>query len=463
MFANSPRWAASSLALDVLAVAGGTPEAWRTRQTQRLRSLLAHASSASPLLAERLAGLDPEQALLADLPISHRGDLMPQFDRWVTDPALRLADVRAFTADPALAGTPLAGQYTVWESSGTSGLPGVFVQSPEAMQVYDALEWCRRSEPEPWRRWLNPLGLGERWAFIGATGGHFASAVTLQRLRQRLPTLASAVHSISIQQPTADLVDELTRCAPTVVATYPSVAGLLADEAAAGRLRWRPREVWTGGEQLSPALRAHITGQLGCHLRNSYGASEFLPMAWECGQGALHVNADWVILEPVDEQGQPSAPEVFSHSTLLTNLANTVQPLLRYALADRTRWRPGRCACGSGLPVLELLGRQDDALHMAGAHGHTVTLLPMALSTVLEDEAGVYDFELHQRDRHTLVLRLPHDLPEVDQALQRGCAALRVFAQEQGVVRVKVLPETTPEPCARGRSGKARRVQALPA
>ena len=66
----------------------------------------------------------------------------------------------------------------------------------------------------------------------------------------------------------------------------------------AGRLRIAPREVWTGGETLGPAVRAHIERSLGCPLRNSYGASEFLAMGWECQHGHMHLNADWVILDP---------------------------------------------------------------------------------------------------------------------------------------------------------------------
>lgn len=45
---------------------------------------------------------------------------------------------------------------------------------------------------------------------------------------------------------------------------------------------------------------------LGCAVRNSYGASEFLPIAWECDQGQLHVNADWVVLEPADAAWRPA-------------------------------------------------------------------------------------------------------------------------------------------------------------
>jgi phenylacetate-CoA ligase len=218
--------------------------------------------------------------------------------------------------------------------------------------------------------------------------------------------------------------------------------------------------VWTGGETLSPAMRGHITRQLGTMLRNSYGASEFLPIAWECRLGQLHVNADWVILEPVDDAYRPVPAGVTSSTTLLTNLANRLQPLIRYDLGDCITLAEARCACGSSLPVITVLGRHDQPLQMAGVHGHWVTLLPLALGTVLEEEAAIYDFELVQRDQHTLVLRLPLPPDQAHDALARGCKALRQFAQRQGVQHPHVLGEagcTLP----RGRSGKAQRVHRL--
>ena len=87
------------------------------------------------------------------------------------------------TADPERIAEPWLGRYMVWESSGTTGQPGIFVQDAQAMAVYDALEALRRSVPRPLAHWMDPLHLSERHAFVGVTGGHFASHVTLRRLR----------------------------------------------------------------------------------------------------------------------------------------------------------------------------------------------------------------------------------------------------------------------------------------
>lgn len=449
-----------AVTMDVLVAGGDSAAGIARRQRQRLSALLTHAQAHSPLFGRLLAGVDPQHATLADLPVTRRETLMPAFDEWVTDPALKLAELRGFLAEPDRVGEPWLGRWHVWESSGTSGLPGVFVQDVQALAVYDALESLRRASPEPWRRWFDPLLTSERLAFVGATGGHFVSLVNMMRLGALQPWRARTLRCLTIQQPTESLVAALNEFGPTIVATYPTAAAMLADEAAAGRLKPTMREVWTGGENLSPAVRRHVESALDCAVRNSYGASEFLPLGWECRCGRLHVNADWAILEPVDEHGRPVPPGTRSATVLLTNLANRVQPLVRYDLGDRVTVSAEPCRCGSALPAIEVEGRSDDRLVMAGA-GHSVSLLPLALSTVLEDEAGLFDFELAQRDAHTLVLRLPLAADHAAEPLARGCRVLREFARRQGVVEPKVIGEACAA-VARGRSGKARRVSAAP-
>lgn len=448
-----------AVALDVVAAGHAAPTAIAARQTQRLARLLDAAQRGSRLYRERLKGRAKTGAPLSALAVVTRSELMQRFDDWVTDPRLKLDELCAHTADPARIGEPFLGRYLIWESSGTSGQPGIFAQDAQTMAVYDALEALRRSTPRPLSRWMDPLCLSERTAFVGATSGHFASYVTFERLRQLNPWMAQTARSFSILQPTDALVQALNAFAPTVLATYPTAAALLADEAVNGRLNVNIREVWTGGETLSSVVRKCVQQALGCTVRNSYGASEFLAMGWECTHGQLHVNADWLILEPVDEHYRPVPAGQPSCTVLLTHLANTVQPLIRYDLGDQITMHSEGCACGSALPVIEVQGRQDAPLVMAGRDGKPVTLLPLALTTVLEDQAGVFDFQLCQRDEHTLVLRLGLQGAMAVAAMARCQAALKAFAAAQGISSFRVVEELG-RPVLRGRSGKTRRVMA---
>lgn len=445
-----------AISLDVMAVARATPAAIEARQRARLDRLREHAVAGSAHYRAALARVAPG-APLSDWPVTDRHELMARFSDWVTDPALRLDELRAFVADPGRIAEPWLGRYVIWESSGTSGEPGMFVQDAQCMAIYDALESLRRSDPRPHKRWTDPLGLAERTALVVATEGHFASHVSMERLRRVNPWMGSGVRSFSIMQPVEDLVAALDAFGPTVIATYPSVAAMLADEADRGRFRAPPREVWTGGETLSPSVRRHVERALDCAVRNSYGTSEFLAMGWECGHGRLHANTDWMILEPVDEHRRPVPPGQPSSSTLLTHLGNLVQPLIRYDLGDQVLVQAEPCPCGHPLPVIEVRGRRDEPLSVAGASGRRVTLLPMALTSVLEDEAGIFDFQLSQRDARTLELRLACEGDEGRAAAARGREALLDFAARQGARGLRIV-ESLGQSLPRGRSGKARRI-----
>ncbi|HEX3206936.1 MAG TPA: hypothetical protein VHQ68_11925, partial [Propionibacteriaceae bacterium] len=71
-------------------------------QAERVRALLTHAVNRSPYYREVL-GADAAERPLAELPTLSKVTLMAEFDRIVTDPQLRLTDLRAHlaSADPS--------------------------------------------------------------------------------------------------------------------------------------------------------------------------------------------------------------------------------------------------------------------------------------------------------------------------------------------------------------------------
>jgi phenylacetate-coenzyme A ligase PaaK-like adenylate-forming protein len=383
---------------------------------------------------------------------------MARFDDWVADPRVRLAELRRFVAAARRVGDAYLGRYAVWESSGSTGEPGLFINDAAALAVYDALEALRRHSPRPLIRLVDPLYLSERIAFVGALGGHFASAATMERLRRLNPLLAPRLRSLSFLQPVVALAAEIDAFQPTIISTYPSAAVILAEEQAAGRLHAQPREIWTGGEALTPSMRAFLIEAFQCPVSNDYGASEFLALACECPLGRLHANTDWALLEPVDDAGRPVPPGTPGARCLLTNLANHAQPLLRYELGDRVCLHDRPCACGSPFPVIEDQGRSDDTLRL-GRGKAIVRLSPLALSTVLEDDAGLFDFQLVQQGPQRLELTTRLRGPAARTSLQRGRAALLEFIAGQGARGVAIHCRSS-EPIRQRASGKIPRVLA---
>lgn len=436
----------------------------RLQRERRLRLLLEAAAEGSPLYRERLGrGAAPAWA---DIEPVGKAELMQRFDDWATDRRITRAGVEDFLADPSRVGDAFLGRYLVWTSSGTSGQPGIFVQDEAALAVFDALDLLR----------FRGLGLGampgsvwapgQRYAFIAATGGHFAGVASFERLRRigesaalLTPWLRPQVRTFSVLQPLPELMRELQAFAPTLLISYPSCADLLAEAAAAGRLDLKLRELWVGGEQLTAEQRQRIGAAFGCRIRNNYGASEFYAMAWECAQGAMHLNDDWLIAEPVDRDDRPVPPGEASHALLLTNLANRTQPLLRYRLGDSLRILPGRCACGSGFPRIEVQGRADETLALQDTFGRAVRLLPLALLTVVEEGAQLTQFQLVATSPQRLELRLEAGLADAAAAFERARAVLAAYLAQQGLGNVRVqLGRGPPQP--HPRSGKLSRVLA---
>lgn len=450
-------WFTGTVAADVWSASRDSAEALAARQARRLRQLLAAAAEGSPLYRRILGTADPASIPLSALPVARKATLMQHFDDWVADPALRLDELRRFTADRSNIAEPYLGRYMVWESSGSSGEPGVFVQDAAAMAVYDALEGLRRPAIPAWHAWADPWLTGQRIAFVGAIGGHFASIVSIERVRRLNPSFAHNVHCLSFLQPIDQLVAELRALQPDVLASYPTEALLLAQEQREGRLDLHLQQVWTGGETLTPAMRHGIGRGFGCQVHNSYGASEFLALASECGHGRMHLNTDWFILEPVDGRGHPVPAGRPSATTLLTNLANHVQPVIRYDLGDRVTLAAEPCACGSPLPLVEVQGRRDDTLHLPGIRRRHVPVPPLAISTVLEDEAGLFDFQLRQQGPSDLLLCTGQRGGDASRRLRRAREALAGFLATQGVAPMHIHCRSG-EPGRRGRSGKIPRV-----
>lgn len=472
----------SFVTVDVATASRASRAMLTQRRAQRLAALL-RASAPSKVYAPWLAGKPPADVPLASLPAVPKAELMSRFDEWVTDPAVRLDELQAFVRDPARIADPFQGRYTVWESSGSCGEPCIFLQDAAAMAVYDAIESLRRPVLHPLQRMLDPFGLMARTVFVGATGGHFASTVSVERLRRLNPALAHGLRQVSFLQPVAGMLAELEAHAPTAVATYPSVALLLAQAQEAGSLAIRPHEIWVGGETLTPSVRHRVRQAFQCPVLSTYGSSEFLSLAFECRHGCLHLNSDWAILESVDEKGRAMPAGRQGATCLLTNLANHVQPIIRYDIGDSVTVHEGACECGSSLPVIEVLGRDEGTLRLGGVAnaasaankgdaGHAgdggaeargpVDVSAMAVSTVLETDAGLYDFQLLQQGPTQLLLSTGLDGDDARDALGRARQALQAFLTGQGAPGVHIDCRSG-HASQRGRSGKVKRVVRLTA
>jgi phenylacetate-CoA ligase len=427
------------------------------RQRARLVEIVEHARTHSPFYRELCGPLPPRVDDPTLLPVTNKKMLMARFDDWVTDRDVTLERIEAFVADPALVGHSFRGRYLVATTSGTSGVRGLFVMDDRNTAVHTSLGSRARAGLGP-RDALRILARVGRTAVITASGGHFFTITSTERFRMANPLAGRIMRVFSMRQPLPDLVAELNRYNPASVAGFLSVLTQLAGEQETGRLRIRPAMVIPGGETATPETLERIARAFDAKVRPSYACTECGFLSFSCAHGWYHVNSDWVILEPVDADHRPVPPGELSHTVLLTNLANRVQPILRYDLGDSVLLRPDPCPCGSPLPAVRVQGRAADVLRFPGVDGQPVTVSPMLFGTLLDRVPGVEQFQVLQTAPTTLLVRLRPADDRVWQAVHDGIERLLHDGKAE-----RVTIERAEEPPQRGPGGKYRRIVPLSA
>jgi len=407
---------------------------------------VAYARTHSAFYRQRYAGLPGATADLRVLPPVTKRELSENFDAWVTDPDVTRETAESFVADPSRIGSLYLGRYVAISTSGTTGAPSILLQDRGAISAYLALLLVRRLPG------LIPFGTlgrfarnGARTATVVATGGHFASSVVDALVRGAHPRLYRRNRTFSLMEPIPTLVGALNAFRPAVLGSYPTALTVLAEEQASGRLRIAPAVVLSGAERLSAPRANRIATAFGCAVRDTYAASEFMGIAFDCRYGRLHVNSDCVILEPVDASGAPVPDGQPSHTTFLTSLVNRIAPLIRYDLGDSVTMLPGDCRCGSRLPGIRPLGRRDEVLRIGLADGTSRPLLPLVLATVIEEAQGIMQYQVLQTGPRRLEVRVA-EAPGCDRAVACNAVLRRLgdYLASQGLVEVTI--DLAPDP-----------------
>lgn len=448
--------------IDLVRARRGGSGGYERRQRSRLNELVRYARANSPLYQRLYAEVPVGNAHLADLPPVTKGQLMAAFDDWVCDPEVTLAEVGDFISDPERIGRPYRGRYFVCTSSGTTGRPGVFVHDQGACRVYQAMSYPMDMAWLSRRQWLSLLERRVSWAVVVGTGGHFAGVGWIRYLSRR-HWWRRNWRAFSQQMPLPQLVAALNDFQPAILTSYPSELDVLASEQLAGRLQIHPVIVELGGESFGSDRRSRIAAAFGENVvHDSYSASECLVMAFECPRGWLHVNADWVILEPVEADYSPTPPGSRSHTVLLTNLANRVQPIIRYDLGDSITERADACPCLNPLPAIRVEGRREDVVRLIDRAGGEVVVPPLAIGSVIQQTPGVQLGQLIQTGPTSVHLRLDITAgAPAEQVWNEACVNLSRYFAGQGLDCVEITRAHEP-PQHDIASGKFRHVIAAP-
>ena len=151
-------------------------------------------------------------------------------------------------------------------------------------------------------------------------------------------------------------------------------------------------------ERLYDNQRATISQGFGCPVANGYGGRDAGFIAHECPAGSMHITADDLVVEIVNEAGEVQPPGM-AGEIVVTHLATNDFPFIRYRTGDIGVLDSAPCSCGRGLPVLkEIQGRSTDFVIAADG----TVLHGLSLIYILRDLAGVQSFKVVQESREKI-------------------------------------------------------------
>jgi phenylacetate-coenzyme A ligase PaaK-like adenylate-forming protein len=183
------------------------------------------------------------------------------------------------------------------------------------------------------------------------------------------------------------LVRQLNAWQPDLMAGYPSMMRVLAEEQRQGRLQIAPRFLVSVSETLTDDTRRRLEQIWHTRLFNMYATTEGGIMAMECQyHHGLHLFEDLIIVEVVDERNRPVPPGIYGDKVLLTVLFSRTQPLIRYEISDRVSLSSRtHCLCGRPFALLEgIEGRAPEVLLFPARTGGEVALHPLVFYRVME-------------------------------------------------------------------------------
>jgi len=371
-------------------------------QYKRLKQLVEYARNNSPYFKDLYAKIDDDFSL-EKLPTTNKVEMMKNFDSWVTDSNISMKKIEEFTSNIDNVGRMIDGKYLVFKTSGSTGNPAIVLYDKQNIEVASAVAAFRTfARKEDFKVFIKN---GKRTAGVFANYGFYLACGMSRYLQLQMPRKKNKI-TVDVNTTEEQIIKELNEFNPAMLSGYPSNLALLStfDE-----LSIKPNIVITGGELLTNEIRKKLTDKFKCYVQTHYSCTEAGEVACECYEKHLHINEDWVIVEPVDKENNPVGYGVRSDKVLITNLSNYIQPFIRYELTDRIIVHNEKCKCGKSSYWLEIEGRTDDILEFENG----VLIAPMSFYKILEEIKEIVRFQLIQRSYRKLELRLDADEKEV--------------------------------------------------
>jgi len=209
----------------------------------------------------------------------------------------------------------------------------------------------------------------------------------------------------------------------------------------------RLRAIVTDSEGINLEQQATIERAFDCPVFQTYGLGETGQVAMQCAARRYHLLTRAVLVEVLDDAGEPVAPGAVGN-VLVTDLTATVTPFIRYRTGDLARLATGPCSCGWHSPAWdEVVGRLDD--QVLTPDGRWIG----RLSHLTKPGVGIRESQIVQQALDRIVIRVVPDADFEPASMDEVVATAHRYLGREMQVRweqVETLPRT--------RAGKLRHV-----
>jgi phenylacetate-CoA ligase len=274
-----------------------------------------------------------------------------------------------------------------FNTGGSSGEPLIFFLGNERVSHDVAAKWRAT-------RWWD-VDIGDPEIVVWGSPIELGSQDRVRQMRDSL-LRTRLLPAFEMSEAKLDrFVAEIRAMRPRMLFGYPSALAHIALHAEARGQRMNDlgiRVAFVTSEKLYDHQREQISRIFGCRVANGYGGRDAGFIAHECPSGGMHITAEDIIVEIVDDAGNP-LPHGQAGEIVTTHLATGDFPFIRYRTGDIGVLDDQLCACGRGLPLLkEIQGRTTD---FVVAQDGTV-MHGLALVYVVRDLPGVKEFKIVQ-------------------------------------------------------------------
>ena len=251
-------------------------------------------------------------------------------------------------------------RYSVISTSGSTGKPvSIFV---EPLFMYKTLIFYTRVLKEydlSWRK--NRIAL-----LIDLSPGsgeeEFFSRSAIPSIDRVIPLKNIRVYHVGDNP--ERIMEDLNKFKPEIIGGYPDIMKILATLKNRGKgENVNPRYIASSGAILDRYSREYLEETFNARVFETYGATECSPMAFECKEGNMHIQADVVNIEFWNGRGEKASPGELSE-IVITSLIEGGTPVIRYnGVSDLLVPSDRECSCGMNTPIIERIeGRKIDTI-----------------------------------------------------------------------------------------------------